>query len=159
MTAASASGRAHHKGAYWLNGVQGGRIEEIEDEGDGALAPLNPSLLPILTWRYFGRMSWIETRDPTLTETSHWFFGQMTTFQGDGILPTSRNDPILAITVTQGFNIAVTWNLMTKRLQGVTKMSSGADFCQNRGFNDKSVKTSKIAHLDLLIKIGYGPIA
>ena len=29
----------------------------------------------------------------------------------------------------------------------------------NRGFNDKSVKTSKIVHLDLLIKIGYGPIA
>ena len=36
---------------------------------------------------------------------------------------------------------------------------SGADFWQNRGFNDKSVKTSKIVHLDLLIKIGYGPIA
>ena len=36
---------------------------------------------------------------------------------------------------------------------------SGADFWQNRGFNDKSVKTSKIAALDLLIKIGYGPIA
>ena len=36
---------------------------------------------------------------------------------------------------------------------------SGADFCQNRGFNDKSVKTSKIVALDLLIKIGYGPIA
>ena len=29
----------------------------------------------------------------------------------------------------------------------------------NRGFNDKSVKTSKIVHLDLLNKIGYGPIA
>ena len=29
----------------------------------------------------------------------------------------------------------------------------------NCGFNDKSVKTSKIVHLDLLIKIGYGPIA
>ena len=28
----------------------------------------------------------------------------------------------------------------------------------NRGFNDKSVKTSKIVHLDLLNKIGYGPI-
>ena len=37
--------------------------------------------------------------------------------------------------------------------------SSGADFWQNRGFNDKSVKTSKIVALDLLIKIGYGPIA
>ena len=36
---------------------------------------------------------------------------------------------------------------------------SGADFWQNRGFNDKSVKTSKIVHSDLLIKIGYGPIA
>ena len=36
---------------------------------------------------------------------------------------------------------------------------SGADFWQNRGFNDKSVKTSKIVHLDLLNKIGYGPIA
>ena len=36
---------------------------------------------------------------------------------------------------------------------------SGADFWQNRGFNDKSVKTSKIVALDLLIKIGYGPIA
>ena len=36
---------------------------------------------------------------------------------------------------------------------------SGADFWQNRGFNDKSVKTSKIVHLDLLSKIGYGPIA
>ena len=36
---------------------------------------------------------------------------------------------------------------------------SGADFRQNRGFNDKSVKTSKIVALDLLIKIGYGPIA
>ena len=36
---------------------------------------------------------------------------------------------------------------------------SGADFWQNRGFNDKSVKTSRIVHLDLLIKIGYGPIA
>ena len=36
---------------------------------------------------------------------------------------------------------------------------SGADFWQNCGFNDKSVKTSKIVHLDLLIKIGYGPIA
>ena len=35
---------------------------------------------------------------------------------------------------------------------------SGADFWQNRGFNDKSVKTSKIVALDLLIKIGYGPI-
>ena len=35
---------------------------------------------------------------------------------------------------------------------------SGADFWQNRGFNDKSVKTSKIVHLDLLNKIGYGPI-
>ena len=31
--------------------------------------------------------------------------------------------------------------------------------CHNRGFNDKSVKTSKIVHLDLLNKIGYGPIA
>ena len=29
----------------------------------------------------------------------------------------------------------------------------------NRGFNDKSAKTSKIVHLDLLNKIGYGPIA
>ena len=29
----------------------------------------------------------------------------------------------------------------------------------NCGFNDKSVKTSKIVHLDLLNKIGYGPIA
>ena len=29
----------------------------------------------------------------------------------------------------------------------------------NRGFNDKSVKISKIVHLDLLNKIGYGPIA
>ena len=29
----------------------------------------------------------------------------------------------------------------------------------NRGFNDKSVKTFKIVHLDLLNKIGYGPIA
>ena len=29
----------------------------------------------------------------------------------------------------------------------------------NRGFNDKSVKTSKIVHLNLLNKIGYGPIA
>ena len=29
----------------------------------------------------------------------------------------------------------------------------------NRGFNDKSVKTSKIVRLDLLNKIGYGPIA
>ena len=38
-------------------------------------------------------------------------------------------------------------------------LTSGADFWQNRGFNDKSVKTSKIVHLDLLIKIGYGPIA
>ena len=37
--------------------------------------------------------------------------------------------------------------------------TSGADFWQNRGFNDKSVKTSKIVHLDLLNKIGYGPIA
>ena len=37
--------------------------------------------------------------------------------------------------------------------------NSGADFWQNRGFNDKSVKTSKIVALDLLIKIGYGPIA
>ena len=37
--------------------------------------------------------------------------------------------------------------------------NSGADFWQNRGFNDKSVKTSKIVPLDLLIKIGYGPIA
>ena len=37
--------------------------------------------------------------------------------------------------------------------------NSGADFWQNRGFNDKSVKTSKIVHLDLLNKIGYGPIA
>ena len=36
---------------------------------------------------------------------------------------------------------------------------SGADFWHNRGFNDKSVKTSKIVHLDLLNKIGYGPIA
>ena len=36
---------------------------------------------------------------------------------------------------------------------------SGADFWQNRGFNDKSVKTSKIVHFDLLNKIGYGPIA
>ena len=36
---------------------------------------------------------------------------------------------------------------------------SGADFWQNRGFNDKSVKISKILHLDLLNKIGYGPIA
>ena len=36
--------------------------------------------------------------------------------------------------------------------------NSGADFWQNRGFNDKSVKTSKIVALDLLIKIGYGPI-
>ena len=35
----------------------------------------------------------------------------------------------------------------------------GADFWQNRGFNDKSAKTSKIVHLDLLIKIGHGPIA
>ena len=35
---------------------------------------------------------------------------------------------------------------------------SGADFWQNRGFNDKRVKTSKIIALDLLIKIGYGPI-
>ena len=38
-------------------------------------------------------------------------------------------------------------------------IDSGADFWQNRGFNDKSVKTSKIVHLDLLNKIGYGPIA
>ena len=29
----------------------------------------------------------------------------------------------------------------------------------NRGFNDISVKTSKNVHLDLLNKIGYGPIA
>ena len=29
----------------------------------------------------------------------------------------------------------------------------------NRGFNDKSVKTSEIVHLDLLNKIGYEPIA
>ena len=29
----------------------------------------------------------------------------------------------------------------------------------NRGFNYKKVKTSKIVHLDLLSKIGYGPIA
>ena len=36
---------------------------------------------------------------------------------------------------------------------------SGADFWQNRGFNDKSVKTSKNVALDLLNKIGYGPIA
>ena len=41
----------------------------------------------------------------------------------------------------------------------ITKSYSGADFWQNRGFNDKSVKTSKIVQLDLLIKIGYGPIA
>ena len=36
---------------------------------------------------------------------------------------------------------------------------SGADFWQNRGSNDKSVKTSKNVSLDLLNKIGYGPIA
>ena len=29
----------------------------------------------------------------------------------------------------------------------------------NRGFNDKSVKTSKNVDLDLLNKIGYGPLA
>ena len=35
---------------------------------------------------------------------------------------------------------------------------SGADFWQNRVFNDKSVKTSKNVPFDLLNKIGYGPI-
>ena len=36
-----------------------------------------------------------------------------------------------------------------------TKVASGADFWQNRGFNDKSVKTSQNIALGLLNKIGY----
>ena len=43
-------------------------------------------------------------------------------------------------------------------IAGIVEQISGKIW-HNRGFNDKSVKTSKIVHLDLLIKIGYGPIA
>ena len=59
-------------------------------------------------------------------------------------------------------NFVATWNPPFKFSDTETFASlvkySGADFWENRGFNDKSVKTSKIVHLDLLIKIGYGPI-
>ena len=44
------------------------------------------------------------------------------------------------------------------RCLGIVEQISGKIW-HNRGFNDKSVKTSKIVHLDLLNKIGYGPIA
>ena len=37
-------------------------------------------------------------------------------------------------------------------------LNSGADFWQNHGFNDKSLKTSKYVALDLLNEIGYAPI-
>ena len=45
-----------------------------------------------------------------------------------------------------------------RKLKLIVEQISGKIW-HNRGFNDKSVKTSKIVHLDLLNKIGYGPIA
>ena len=37
-------------------------------------------------------------------------------------------------------------------------INGGADFWQNCGFDDKSIKTSKNVALDLLNRIGYRPI-
>ena len=47
--------------------------------------------------------------------------------------------------------------ILTLILKLIVEQISGKIW-HNRGFNDKSVKTSKIVHLDLLNKIGYGPI-
>ena len=46
---------------------------------------------------------------------------------------------------------------VTKRKSVLVEQISGKIW-HNRGFNDKSVKTSKNVRLDLLNKTGYGPI-